>query len=125
MCGPAGGAAARTPRTPRTPAPRTAGPEPQEARGLLGRLDDMLRACRPFIDRGWLVPIATFDPEFGGLGHGDARCRSLLFGDSAADIAAREKDLASIGVVVAGAAVRPRRGTGAILKRLFRKWLYA
>lgn len=90
-----------------------------------GKLDDMLRACRPFIDRGWLVPLATFDPEFGGLGRGDARCRFLVFGDSAADIAAREKDLASIEVVVAGAAVRPKRGTGFILRRLFRKWLYS
>jgi hypothetical protein len=86
-----------------------------EARGLAlsrlafsshgGTLDEMLTVSRRGIDEGWLVPLATFDPAFGGLPEGGARCRFLIFGNSAAEIDAREKELLARGIAIAGRGV--------------------
>ena len=84
-----------------------------------GRLDEMLKACRPGIDKGWLVPLATYDPAQAEHRGTHARCRLLLFGDTPAEIAENERSLYSRGVEVAGRSARGR--TIASAARLFKQ----
>ena len=84
-----------------------------------GRLDEMLKACRPGIDKGWIVPLATYDPAMAEHRGTHARCRLLLFGDTPAEIAENERLLYSRGVEVAGQSARKRRMSSAA--RLFKQ----
>jgi hypothetical protein len=85
-----------------------------------GSLDDMMKAVRPAIDKGWLVPLATYDPARGEVRNTPARCRLLLFGNSPAEIAENERLLCQKGLELAG---QPARGgkmpaIGLLLKKL-------
>ena len=61
-------------------------------------LSQMIRLCEDGFEEGWLVPLATFDPEYGGLDPGPARLRIIILGESRKVLCERESVLASRGI---------------------------
>ncbi|MAZ19283.1 MAG: hypothetical protein CL535_23530 [Ahrensia sp.] len=61
-------------------------------------LEETIRRCRKGFDEGWLIPLATFDPEYGGLDPGPARLRVVIVGDSRKALHERERSLAACGI---------------------------
>ena len=62
------------------------------------RLETMIERCEPGLRDGWLVPLATFDPEHGGLGTGPARLRVAILADDRRMLHRREAALAAKGI---------------------------
>ncbi len=60
-------------------------------------LSPFLARCRPAFDAGWLVPVSTFDPEFGEADPGQARCRMMIMGRDEADLVRNERRLEALG----------------------------
>lgn len=58
----------------------------------------MLQRCEDGLDEGWLVPLATFDPDYGGLGPGPARLRVAILADDRGTLHRREALVASRGM---------------------------
>lgn len=63
-----------------------------------GALDRMIRRCGDGLDEGWLLPLATFDPDHGGLGSGPARMRLAILADDRRTLHRREAMLAARGI---------------------------
>ena len=63
-----------------------------------GALDRLIRRCGDGLDEGWLLPLATFDPDHGGLGSGPARMRLAILADDRRTLHRREALLASRGI---------------------------
>lgn len=61
-------------------------------------LTHMIRHCEDGFEQGWLVPLATFDPDYGGLDPGPARMRAIILGESRKRLYERERLLASRGI---------------------------
>ena len=61
-------------------------------------LPTMIERCAPGLREGWLVPLATFDPEHGGLGTGPARLRVAILADDRRTLRRREAALAARGI---------------------------
>jgi hypothetical protein len=63
-----------------------------------GGLDRFLACCRKNFDAGWLIPIATFDPHYGGLGNDNSLIVMMVIGRDRREIEMREKQLLRMGV---------------------------
>ncbi|MCY6383470.1 hypothetical protein [Hoeflea prorocentri] len=63
-----------------------------------GTLAQMIRRCDQGFRDGWIIPLATFEPEFGGLKGGTARMRLMIVADSLKVLHRREQSLAGCGV---------------------------
>ncbi|WP_187969788.1 hypothetical protein [Aquibium microcysteis] len=61
-------------------------------------LATMMERCEPGLRDGWLVPLATFDPEHGGLGPGPARLRVAIMAADRRTLHGREASLAACGI---------------------------
>lgn len=61
-------------------------------------LPTMIERCAPGLRDGWLVLLATFDPEHGGLGAGPARLRVAILADDRRTLRRREAALAASGI---------------------------
>lgn len=61
-------------------------------------LPTMIERCEAGLREGWLVPLATFDPEHGGLGPGPARLRVAILADDRRMLHRREAALSSRGI---------------------------
>ncbi|MBW8639558.1 hypothetical protein K1W69_20365 [Hoeflea sp. WL0058] len=60
-------------------------------------LSSFLVRCRPAFEAGWLVPVSTFDPEFGVADPGQARCRMMIMGRDEDDLVRNERRLEALG----------------------------
>lgn len=61
-------------------------------------LATMIERCDPGFRDGWLVPLATFDPEHGGLGRGFARMRVAILAEDRRTLHRHEAALAARGI---------------------------
>lgn len=60
-----------------------------------GALARFLDICRDGFEEGWLVPLATFDPDYGNLGPGPSRIRMMIVADNMDRLMHRERDLSN------------------------------
>ncbi|WP_457936055.1 hypothetical protein [Mesorhizobium sp. 10J20-29] len=61
------------------------------------RLDKFLSFCRPGFEAGWLLPVATYDPEFGNISGEDSRMLVMILGGDRLEIETLEKKLRRMG----------------------------
>ena len=63
-----------------------------------GSLDRLIQRCEDGLDEGWLVPLATFDPNLGRLGSGPSRMRLAILADDRRTLHRREAWLVARGI---------------------------
>jgi len=85
-----------------------------------GSLRELIRCCRDGFREDWLIPLATFDPDYGKLGPGPARLRLMILADDMRTLRHREKLLASRGIEFARMPSNTWRGFGRRLRAMLR-----
>ena len=63
-----------------------------------GSLERMIQRCEDGLDEGWILPLATFDPDHGGLGSGPSRMRLAILADDRRTLHRREAWLVARGI---------------------------
>ena len=63
-----------------------------------GTFGHLLAAARTLLERGWLVPLATFDPTLAGRPADPPRLMGLLLGSSRDEVTDRMRELSGLGL---------------------------
>jgi len=63
-----------------------------------GTFGHLLDAARTLLERGWFVPLATFDPSLAGRPGDPPRLMGLLLGGSRDEVSDRMRELRGLGL---------------------------